>query len=316
MEASTRAAPQLRPLGVGETLDAGFKIYKARFRTLVLCVLVPVVPITIVMILLLASVSDGAFTADRTFNNDTSGVTTSDDGVALAGVGITFLLNALMGLLATAACLRAVSAAYLGDDVTWQQSLRFGLRKLFPLVVATIVVAVCVFFGIFGFLIGAVFVFVRLAVVTPALVVEDIGPLKAVGRSWRLVKGRWWSTFGTTLIAYLLVGAIGQLIQTLLIAPAFASGDNEVLGATMTGVGQVVSNAITLPLQAAILTVLYYDLRVRKEGLDLALLAERFGSTAPADVARSSGLGGDDDPQRTYPGGFSAPQSPDQRDTT
>ena len=48
--------PQLRPLSVGEILDAGFRLFNARFVTLVLCVLVPVVPLDILSTALQASV--------------------------------------------------------------------------------------------------------------------------------------------------------------------------------------------------------------------------------------------------------------------
>jgi hypothetical protein len=42
--------------------------------------------------------------------------------------------------------------------------------------------------------------------------------------------------------------------------------------------------AISTPLQAALLTVLYFDLRVRKEGFDLELLAREMGAGAQPGV--------------------------------
>jgi protocatechuate 3,4-dioxygenase beta subunit len=58
--------PQLRPLSVGEILDAGFRLFNARFVTLVLCVLVPVVPLEILSAALQASVDPTAFDLDST----------------------------------------------------------------------------------------------------------------------------------------------------------------------------------------------------------------------------------------------------------
>jgi hypothetical protein len=77
-----------------------------------------------------------------------------------------------------------------------------------------------------------------------------------------------------------------------------------------------ISSMITLPLYAAVLTIIYYDLRVRKEGFDLSLLARGVGTSAPtgpADVAASSGLGGYDAPASggyQPPGGGFAPPEP------
>ena len=44
---SASFTPQLRPLSVGEVLDAGFRLLRHRFGTLMLCVLVPIVPLYI-----------------------------------------------------------------------------------------------------------------------------------------------------------------------------------------------------------------------------------------------------------------------------
>jgi len=52
---------------------------------------------------------------------------------------------------------------------------------------------------------------------------------------------------------------------------------NEVARALADAIGQTLSSALTTPLSAAVLTVLYFDLRVRKEGFDLELLARRLG---------------------------------------
>ena len=293
---ATSTAPDLRPLGVGEILDAAFKLYRDRFKTLVLCVLVPVVPIAIVSAFFQASLLDDSAQAGQF------------DGGALAGFLITTLLGGLLSLLATAACVRAISAAYLGEEVTWQESLRFGLRRLLPLIGASILVGLAIFAGFILLVIPAFIVWVRLAVVTPALIVEDLGPGAAFGRSWNLVKGRFWPTAGARVITALLVSIVAGILQGLLIVPLIGDADSDVLAAVLTALGQIVSSAFTLPLHAAILTILYFDLRVRQEGLDVELLARDVGGSGPADVARSSGLGGyESSPPPSGSGGFSAP---------
>lgn len=295
--AVTRTAPELRPLGVGEILDAGFKIYKARFKTLSLCVLVPVVPLAVLNVLLTASLTDNAFDPDPA-------APVGMDGAAMAGLLISVLLSALMALLAVAACTRAVAGAYSGEEVTWQASLRAALGKLAPLLGALIFTVVAVLLGSLLLLLPGLFVLVRLAVVVPALIVEDLGPLGAVDRSWKLVSGRWWATFGAGAIVVILVSIIGAILQGLLLAPMLGGADSELVGGVLSGLGEIVANVFTLPLQAAVITVLYFDLRVRKEGLDLHMLAEQIGSDS--GHANDSSASTDEDSDGDH-GGFAPP---------
>ena len=61
---TTQFVPQLRPLSVGELLDASFKVVRQSFGTLALCVLVVALPLKIVNTLVAASTSDNAFNLD------------------------------------------------------------------------------------------------------------------------------------------------------------------------------------------------------------------------------------------------------------
>ena len=61
----------------------------------------------------------------------------------------------------------------------------------------------------------------------PALLAEDVGPVAALGRSFRLVSGRWWPTFGALLVMYLIVVVISGILGVLLGATLIASLDNE-----------------------------------------------------------------------------------------
>jgi hypothetical protein len=278
-----RKAVELRPLGVGEILDAGFKIYKARFRTLILCVLAPVVLFVALDLLLRASVIDDAF--------DPAASRGAQAGTELAALLASGVISSVLSLLALAACTRAVAGAYLGEDVDWRHSIRFALVRLLPLVAALIVTLLAGTVGLILLVIPGIYVLVRLAVVVPALLMEDRGAAGAVKRSWELVKGRWWPTFAVVVITLLLVGIISAILQGLVVAPILAGADSELVGALLTGLGQIVANVFTLPLQAAVITILYFDLRVRKEGLDLQLLAGDLGRPAASPGGGSAGSG-------------------------
>lgn len=287
--AVTHTATDLRPLGIGGILDAGFKIYKARFKTLALCVLVPVVPLAIVNVLLTASTTENGF-------DPTAPV--EPEGTALTGTLISGLLSLLMAMLALAACTRAVAGAYSGEEITWRASLRAAVGKLAPLIGAVLLTILAVLVGFMLLIIPGIYLMFRLAVVVPAVIVEDLGPDGAVKRSWKLVGGRWWATFAIVASVSILVTIIAGILQGLILTPVLAGNDSELVGGVLSGLGEVVTNVFTLPLQAAVITVLYFDLRVRKEGLDLERLTEQIsdgpgvpggGSPADARVARDYG---------------------------
>ena len=131
------------------------------------------------------------------------------------------------------------------------------------------------------------------------------------------MSGRWWPTFGALLVMALIVIVISIIFGVLLGAILVASLDNEFLAGVLTTLINIGSSLITLPLFAAVLTIIYYDLRVRKEGFDIHLLARGVGSSATSaeSVAASSGLGGyEGQPGGSSPpapgGGFAPPQAP------
>jgi glycerophosphoryl diester phosphodiesterase family protein len=304
--------PQLRPLSIGEILDAGFRLMRQRFGTLLACVLVPMVPLSIVGTIVIASTVDGAFDVNAT-------TTTSDTGTMLAGYGADLLLEGAAAALAVAACFKVISAAYLGERATAGSSLRYGLSRFLPLMVAYVAIWVpIIVVAAFGRLILplalAVFLAVKWSVAFPAVVAERAGPLKAMRRSWQLTKGFWWRTFATLLVIGLLALVIWvALIVGLTAAIASGSDMSELAYAATVTAMTVIAFAIIYPLVSAILTVIYYDLRVRAEGFDLELLARGVG----ADTSRFESAPERPDaglpspaPMPAGGGGFAPPEGP------
>ncbi len=271
---SASYTPQLRPLSIGEVLDAGFRLLRARFGTLVTCVLVPVVPLTIIATILQASTNEDAFDVNATG-------TTSSDGSVIAGSIIAGLLQGVAIALAVAACFRVISSAYLGEEAAAGPSLRYGLSRVLALIVAYIVLSICLGISFIVLVIPFIFLSVKWSVTFAAIVSERAGPFQAMGRSWELTRGHWWRTFGTLLVLalisfvlYLLVIAgLGGLIAT-------NEDMSQLTYAVLSTALTVILLAILYPLVASIITVIYYDLRVRNEGFDLQLLAQGVGADA------------------------------------
>ena len=105
----------------------------------------------------------------------------------------------------------------------------------------------------------------------------------------------------------ILVGLISTIIAGTITAVLVGSTDERADRRGHLHDRQHAVAVVTLPISAAVLTVLYFDLRVRKEGFDLQHLARGVGEdgsaydTSPQSVGTASGLGS---------GGFAPPQAP------
>ena len=110
------------------------------------------------------------------------------------------------------------------------------------------------------------------------VVIEGKGPMAGLGRSWNLVTGSWWRVFGIGLVFAIIVTVVILVIAIPVgilgaIAGAIAVGEQ---GAGFVGaIAGAAATVLVTPFVYIAGTLLYFDLRVRKEGFDLdALIAE------------------------------------------
>ena len=273
--------PRLRPLSVGEILDVSIKICVAHWRTLVKAVLVVVVPVQILSTLLTADVTASQFDL-TTSSTQTPEETFEELNQYLGGLAISTTLQIAAVLLASAACFRAVAQSYLGEDSDWRSSLSYAFRLAPSLLWLTLLYGLGVLAGMLLFIAPGVWLFIAWAFAMPALLAEGVRGRAALTRSFRLVKGRWWRTFGVVALGFLLAGITSSVLQGLFLVGILVNNDNDVLVVVLNGVAGVVGLLITTPFQSALLAVVYFDLRVRQEGFDLELLARGIGAGAPA----------------------------------
>ena len=180
--------------------------------------------------------------------------------------------------LATAACFRAIAQAYLGEATDWRSSLRYAVQHIPSLLLLTLLYVLGVGLGTLLFIAPGVWLYVAWAVAMPVLLVEGLRGRKALGRSFELVKGRWWRTFGTLIVGFILAAIVSTLVQGVFLIGIVVGGDNDAVVLVLSAIAGIVGLAVSTPFQAALLTVVYFDLRVRKEGFDLELLAEGIGA--------------------------------------
>lgn len=311
---SSTFTPQLRPLSIGEVLDAGFRLLRARFGTLVGCVLVAAFPLAVVRTIIIASTDPDYYDVNAVPQDD-------PDTSIIVGQLVALLVMGLGITLAVAACFRVISAAYLGEPVTVGASLAAAARSIPALFVAFLVLAPVLLFVLglsrvlFVPIVLFAFLAVKWALTSPAIVAERVGPFRGMKRSWQLTRGNWWRSFGILLVLALM----SLVIYAALIFALYASVSSlESISAPALATIDVAFILIVLviiyPLSAAILSTLYYDLRVRNEGFDLQLLAQGVG----ADTSRFESA-----PERPSPspppaavpppstgGGFAPPEGP------
>lgn len=148
----------------------------------------------------------------------------------------------------------------------------FGIGMAAPL----LMVFISVFVGFF-FIIG-IFALLIFNILLPCVVsIEDVGSMEALKRTWWLLKGFWWRTFGIYLLASLLVAIITQIFLSV----------GQGIGGMIPGMAgnafiATVSTLFTLIFQPFTLTIiflLYIDIRIRKENFDMDILASHSFNT-------------------------------------
>lgn len=318
-----QAGGSLRPLGVGEMLDASYRVYRDHAVQLWTIVAVVVIPLFIIQTLLRgAALPSGAYVHNGAlYQNSTSGQTSAGGSVALV---IVSFLGVLAELLATGAVFKLLLDSYLGRPVDMRESFDYARSRVFSLLWLGILTSVLVLIGFVLIIIPGVWFVVASCVAVPVLMLEGVKGWEAIRRSMHLVRGFWWGTFGRLLTALLLYIAVTVVLG--LIVGLLTRG----LGVSSVGVWLILNGALTTvltilmaPFIAAVITTLYIDLRVRKESVDLERLA--FGTPGPGTpgpgvgpqpevgpqpgTAPQPGAGPADTPGSVPPPGWGAPTS-------
>lgn len=273
--------PQLRVLGVGEMLDVALKIYWRNAWTLFRLVVLIVAPVSVVTTLLTLSATP--LEEDFVIVDETTGEPSlADDfgtsiGTVVAGFGLAAVLAFLASTLATGACFKAVVDAYLGAEPSWRPSLSYVARRLHSVLWVTFLVGLVTVVGFILCILPGIYLWVGCGVAIPVLLTENVRGSAALGRSRALVRGHWWRTFGVLLLGVILTAIVGGAITALVGAVSFVGDAESPASIVATILGDTVSQTLTVPFTAALVTVLYVDLRVRKEAFDLQLLSQQIG---------------------------------------
>ena len=283
-----QSTPQLKPLKIGQLLDRTMHIYRTNFWTMLAIVACVQIPIGL-----------GALVSSWVGGQNLAAVLADPLAPASSAQTMANTLNVLITVVgafflqfAQAALMFVTSRVLFGQSSTVRESYAFIRTRWQALVGNYFLLAIAGFLAAIwwivvpclGWLTGLGLILFIVFVVSPLSIVvvtlEGQSPWQAIPRAWHLARFRFWPAFWASISVTLLGQAIAIGPQ-LLISSAFAalliesttSGSTENLALTLavTTVGSTLIALFVVPISAIAMTLLYFDLRLRTEGLDLAL---------------------------------------------
>lgn len=303
----------LAPLGFGDFIEGGFRAIRRNPGTMV--------GLTLLTALLVGGLAAALVALAYLVGTQLSSTGPPDGVLVAGGFGGAALLY--LGILITSAALTGVLAYPVGEAVlgrkptlgeTWSRTRRMiprlvglCLAMVLPVVLtlgALVGLAIWAFssdtagvglLAIVAIIVGGVaaaWASVRLSFAAPALVLEDLGVVSAIRRSWKLTFGRFWRIVGVRTVAGLIAGVAQQAISIGVRLLGTALGLGVVSTTTgpasratvtivtlgMTLAASLIAGLLTQPFMAAVATLLYTDARIRGEGFDLTLLRAAAGA--------------------------------------
>lgn len=123
---------------------------------------------------------------------------------------------------------------------------------------------------------------IKFSVAPPAMVLENLGVFAALGRSWRLTRGNFWRLLGinilTAIITFMVASIFLGITEALgaIFVVVGSSSPEDILASLntiyiLTMVMSTIAQLLILPFTSSVNALLYIDLRMRKEGLDVEL---------------------------------------------
>ena len=324
----SEAAPKpgvipLRPLGVGEILDGAFASIRRNPKAILgLAAVVMTISAVISATITRTLLNLGGLNLPSPGQQLTPAQATHLVGrivaVAVPAFGLalllTFIVQAILAGLLAPIIARGVSGQQISAADAWRATrprlpslllatLLVLLAGLGPLLILGLIVGIAFLAGapaavyavlaVLGLvaLVLTIWFSTMLSLVTPVVVLENESPGRALARSWRLVTRSFWRVFGITLLAGIIVAIAGGILQLPFTFLGAVSGSGIVATVVLV-IGAIAAGTVTRPITAGVTVLLYVDMRMRKEGLDLAL--RTASGTGQPGTGQPGGPSGDD----------------------
>lgn len=276
------ATVELRPMSLGEVLDQTFTLYRENF---LLFAGITALPYLVLLAFNFALLLLGRGTK--------SGVTPSGvspgmiGSVIAASFGALFIYLILIGI-AHSATVSAVGDLYLGREASVRSSYQQAKGSFVSVIVVMILSSLAIGVGCVFLIIPGVYLACRLAVSVPATVVEKDSPVASMQRSMELTREHAWPMFLLLLLVFVIEIVVGGLLQlpgsVLTFLALAAKQKPSVLVAVYNYIAQFASQVLVGPIGTISASLMYYNLRVKKEGFDIMHLMKML-ENAPRPLA-------------------------------
>ena len=253
----------------GVLLDRAFRLYTGNFALMLGISAAAYVPFYLIMLAIESSIGGN--------------LPSKDGGLSALLFQVLFLiLGASIAFpLASGATTYAISERYLGNPVTIGDALRRGLSHFWPLSIAQISATIRVIFGFLLLVVPGILWMLSYSLIVPVILIEGQKAIPSLRRSRDLIKGYRGKAFCILLVVNLLqlvlAGGVGVIAGMLF---SSQGGSGAILSSALNNLLSI----FLTPLGIIAAILLYYDMRIRKEGFDLEMLS-RAMATEPQPLA-------------------------------
>jgi hypothetical protein len=262
-----------QPQSIGEVLDTSFRLYRASIGKvwgLGLLIVLASAPAPVYMF-----VKGGTLTP-----------TGADPMAAMAvfkdtGYWMAYLIGFVLTQCAMGALYLKQNAIGIGEALTTGQALQQALSRVVTLVIMTLLFFVAITLGLVLLVIPGFILMVSLMPTYSVALLEHRGPVASLRESHSLVWGHWWRTsailtvgFIIVIVLYVAIGFVMGLVVPFMVSP----GNSALFGLISTVLVFVGVYILVMPFSIAMLLAIYWDLKLRKHGGDLAARVGALGT--------------------------------------
>jgi len=249
------------PRSIGGVLDDAVRLYRDSFRS--------ILPLLIVSALL--SLAPSLFLGTSVYGGGTQAARLSALFQLMSSptYWLMVLVLSLVNLAIYAALFGSIDAVARGSRMPLGEAIRLGISRMPRIFVISLLFGLALAVGFFLLIIPGIYLMGVYQLVFVAAVLEDTGVFGSFGRSFGLIKGYWWRSTVIVTVAIIILVVLSMLVSLVagfLAAMSIGAGTvlivNQFVGALL--------NIVIVGWMPCVLLSMYYDLKLRHEGQDLA----------------------------------------------